>query len=230
MKTILITGASKGIGLATSFKLAKAGHKVLGIARHQPENYPGDFFKCDLSDVTATAKVLEKINDQYSTIEGVVNNVGIVKPEPLERVSLNILHEVYDLNVRVAVQVIQAFVCAMKKKRFGRIINISSRAVQGSKGLSSYTAAKSALIGLTRTWALELAPFNITVNAIAPGFIETTLLTFPAGATRDDAIKCTPLGRIGKPDEIAATIEFLLSEDSGFMTGQTLYVDGGRSL
>jgi NAD(P)-dependent dehydrogenase (short-subunit alcohol dehydrogenase family) len=121
----------------------------------------------------------------------------------------------------------------MKANRCGRIINISSRASLGSKGLSSYSAAKCALIGLTRSWALELAEFNIAVNAIAPGFIETDLFRkqYPVGSAKySNAIECTPLKRIGRPEEIAEAITFLLSENSGFITGQTLYIDGGRSL
>ncbi|MCE3268548.1 MAG: short chain dehydrogenase [Burkholderiales bacterium] len=232
VKTILITGASRGIGLATSIQLVNAGYTVIGIARTESKKYPGILFKCDLGDVRITARTLEEIKGQYK-IDAMINNVGIVMPEPLGEISLDSLSKVYDLNVRAAVQVTQAFIDIMKSNGAGRIVNISSRAILGSSGLSNYSAAKNALIGLTRSWALELAQYNITVNAIAPGFIETELFhkQYPINSTKEvEAIKCTPLGRIGKPEEIAATILFLLSDDAGFMTGQTLFIDGGRSL
>lgn len=232
IKTVLITGASKGLGLAASIKLSSEGYKVIGIARTETPNYPGVLLACDLQDVAATNTVLQQIKEQFK-VDAVINNVGIVVPEPLEEINLDSLHTVYDLNVRVAVQVAQSFVATMKANRFGRIINISSRASLGSKGLSSYSAAKCALIGLTRSWALELGEFNISVNAIAPGFIETDLFhkQYPVGGAKyTNAIECTPLKRIGRPEEIAAAISFLLSENAGFMTGQTLYIDGGRSL
>jgi len=233
MQTVLITGATKGIGLETSKRLSTAGYLVIGIARHSTqEPFPGKLFLCDLGDMQQTMKIIQTIAAQYR-IDALVNNVGIAHPEPLGSIDLQTLHSVYDLNVRTAVQMTQGFIPAMKEKKWGRIINISSRAIFGAKERTAYAAAKSALIGCTRTWALELAPFSITVNAIAPGPIETELFrkTRKKGSPEEKAILDTiPLRRIGLPREIAATIEFLLSDDAGFITGQTICVDGGGSL
>lgn len=232
-KIALITGASKGIGLAISQKLAAKGCTVIGIARHKPDaSYPGHFFACDLSNAEETKHVLDTIKQSYR-INVIVNNVGIALPQPLGKVDLSSLQAVYDLNVRTAVQITQAFIEDMKADRWGRVINISSRAILGSKDRSSYSAAKSALIGLTHTWALELAPFGITVNAIAPGPVETELFreARPAGSDAEKAMLATvPMNRLGTPEEIAIGAEFLAADEAGFITGQTIFIDGGASL
>lgn len=232
-KTIVVTGASKGIGWAACQRLAKAGYHVIGIARHQPKKpFPGDFFSCDLSGEEETKNIIRVLLDRFS-IEGLVNNVGAGGPQPLGSIDLDTLREIYDINVRTAVQMTQGLVGEMKKRKRGRIINLASRAIFGVAGRTSYSAAKSALIGCTRVWALELAPANITVNVIAPGPIETEMLrrTRPSGSQEEkELLACIPLGRVGQPQEVAAAIEFLLSEDAGFITGQTLCVDGGGSL
>lgn len=231
-KTVLITGATKGIGLATSIRLADAGYLVIGIAREKSGPFPGTLFSCDLSDADQTEKILEKIKSLHS-VDAIVNNVGVAHPQPLGSISLSVLQAVFDLNVRTAVQVTQAFIEKMKENKWGRIVNISSRAILGFVDRTSYSAAKSALIGCTRTWALELAPFGITVNSVAPGPTETELFRKQrkVGSKEErETIASIPIGRIGQPREIAAGIAFLLSEDAGFITGQTLHVDGGASL
>lgn len=232
-KTVLVTGASKGIGFAACTRLASKGYAVIGIARNpSTESFPGTFFTCDLSDIEKTANILRKIATSHH-VDAIINNVGVALPQSLEQLDLTSLQTVYDLNIRTAVQITQAFVENMKQNHWGRIINISSRAIFGVKNRTSYAAAKSALIGCTRTWALEFATYGITVNAIAPGPVETELFrkTRPIGSAEEKATLAEiPMGRIGKPSEIAATIEFLLSEDAGFITGQTLCVDGGSSL
>lgn len=231
-KTVLITGATKGIGLETSCRLAAAEYKVIGIARNPIAEFPGTLFPCNLGNQQETADTIQRIQERYE-IDAIINNVGIANPEPLGSISLSSLHNVYDLNVRVAVQIVQGFMNCMKEKSWGRIVNISSRAILGVINRTSYAAAKSALIGCTRTWALELAPFGITVNAIAPGPIETELFRqkHAIGSVEEkNTLAAIPMKRIGSPKEIAAAILFLLSEDAGFITGQTLHIDGGSSL
>ncbi|MBP9742533.1 MAG: SDR family oxidoreductase [Burkholderiales bacterium] len=234
VKSVLVTGASRGIGLAISNLLAASGYHVIGIARNSgSEPFPGTFFNCDLANIAATQTVLDEINRQFSDLCLIVNNVGIVRAQALGEIDFSSLNAVLDLNVRSAVQITQAFVTAMKAKQYGRIINITSRAILGAKNLSSYSASKSALLGLTRTWAIELAPFKITVNAVAPGPVETTMFRErrPVGSKEEaETLATIPLGRIGKPEEIAATVKFLLSDGAGFITGQNICVDGGSSL
>jgi 3-oxoacyl-[acyl-carrier protein] reductase len=232
-KTIVITGASKGIGFATSQRLAAAGYYVIGIARSKPEeSFPGDFLSCDLSSEKETDHLIQVLGNTYQ-VDGLVNNVGIGGPQPLGSIDLNALRTLYDINVRTAVQMSQGLIEGMKKQRWGRIINLSSRVIFGSPGRTSYAAAKSALIGCTKVWALELATFGVTVNAVAPGPIETAMfrkIRPPGSPAEKELLSLIPVGRIGRPQEVAAAIEFLLSEDAGFITGQTLCVDGGGSL
>jgi 3-oxoacyl-[acyl-carrier protein] reductase len=233
-KVIVITGATKGIGMATSELLSMNNYEVVGIARHEIKNFPGHLFSCDLTDSKITMKTLLEIKKLYSCqIVGVVNNVGIALPQPLEEVDLKSLYEVFDLNVRTALQTTQTFIEQMKVNKYGRIVNIGSRAIFGVKNRTSYAAAKSALIGLTKTWALELAPYQITVNTISPGPVETELFrkTRPIGSEAEkQVLEAIPLGRLGQPKEIASIIKFILSEDASFITGQNICIDGGSSL
>jgi len=231
--TYLVTGATKGIGKAISDALSLQGHQVIGIARNIDNiDFRGQLFSCDLSNIEQTEETLALISQSY-VIHGIVNNSGISLPQPLGQISFLALEEVWNLNVRAAIQVTQHFVAQLKAQRFGRIVNIGSRAIYGAKQRTAYSAAKSALVGCTKTWALELAEFGITVNCIAPGPIETELFrkTRPVGSEAEKAILETiPLGRIGTPQDVAHAVSFLLSEHAGFITGQVLNVDGGGSL
>lgn len=232
-RQVLITGATKGIGLAISQLLDASGYTVVGLARNMSSDFPGSLFCCDLSNSMETAKTLIQIKERFSEITSVVNNVGIALPQSFGAVDLDTFHQVYDLNVRVTLQVSQAVAEEMKAAHFGRIVNLGSLAMFGLKDRSSYAAAKAAMVGLTRTMALELAPFGITANVVAPGPVETELFrkTRPVGSDAEKAaVARIPVGRIGKPQEIAATVKFLLSDEAGFITGQTICVDGGGSI
>jgi NAD(P)-dependent dehydrogenase (short-subunit alcohol dehydrogenase family) len=230
-KTVVVTGASRGIGRATSQYLSSQGWSVIGISRERSPDFPGRLLECDLSDSVATRDCMQALARDV-VVHAVVNNVGIVNPRPLETLELPELAWVYDMNVRTTVQVTQALLPSLKAQR-GRIVNMSSRAIFGSAERSAYSAAKAAVVGLTRTWALELAPFGVTANAVAPGPIDTELFrkTRPMGGPEEArVIQMTPLRRVGQPREVASAIAYLLSEDAGFITGQTICIDGGTCL
>ena len=231
-KTLLITGATKGIGLATAKYCQRLGYQVIGIARHPHADFPGRLFCADLSEVKQTTAVLDQIQASH-VIDGVVNNIGYALPEKLDELQLDSFFNVLDVNLRPAIQVVQAVIPHMKAQRFGRIVNIASRAMLGKVGRSSYSAAKASLVALTRTWALELAPYQITVNAVAPGPIltESFVQNYPAESAEEQRlIQGLPLKRAGLPDEVAYAIGFFLNEQAGFITGQTLFADGGGSI
>jgi len=232
-RTFLVTGASKGIGLAISGRLARAGHHVVGLARRADwPDFPGTLVGVDLADRAATAATLDRLTSQYQ-FDGLVNNVGLVRPQELGSIDLDDMDDVLSLNLRPAVQAAQATLPHMRAQGWGRIVNIASLTVLGTPGRSVYAGAKAALVTFARTWALELATTGITVNAVAPGPTETELFRTnnPRGSAGEQRyLDAVPMGRFGQPEEIAAAVVFLLGEDAGFITGQTLFVDGGASV
>jgi 3-oxoacyl-[acyl-carrier protein] reductase len=232
-RTFLITGASKGIGLALSQRLSKRGHTVVGIARQvKGIQFPGKLVSIDLGNDEETKSKLDDLVRQYD-FDGVVNNVALVNPEPVGGIALSRLDDVMQVNLHPALQIVQTILPNMREKRWGRIVNITSLTVLGAVHRTSYAAAKAALTSFARTWALELADTGVTANVVAPGPTETELFRQhnPPGSDGERRyLSMVPMKRFGKPDEIAAAIEFLLSEDAGFITGQTLYVDGGASI
>jgi 3-oxoacyl-[acyl-carrier protein] reductase len=228
-RRILITGASKGIGLALARRLADGGDTPVGLARTAPADFHGEFHEVDLLDRAATADILGKIGD----VDAVVNNVGFAKPDAVGEIDLDDLHWAFDGNVRVAVQVTQAALPAMRAKGWGRVVNLSSVVTLGMPHRSAYAAAKGAVEALTRVWAGELAGSGVTVNTVAPGPTETEMFrrNTPTGSPQEQrALGNVPVGRIGRPHEVAAAIAFLLSADGAYTTGQTIRVDGGGSI
>jgi NAD(P)-dependent dehydrogenase (short-subunit alcohol dehydrogenase family) len=231
--TAIVTGASSGIGWATAELLADRGLVVINLDIAAPKRESRSIHhRVDLSDSEATAAVLSEVTARHS-VTRLVNNAGQAKAAALEDTTFEDLSRTVEINLRATIQCTQAVLPAMKAAGFGRIVNISSRTALGKVLRTAYAATKGGLISMTRGWALELAPHGITVNAVGPGPIATELFDAvnPPGSPRTEKIiQDIPVKRIGQPEDIANAVSFFLSDASGYVTGQTLYVCGGLSV
>ena len=239
VKTAFITGASRGIGLAIAKKFAESDIKVTCASRTakdlekvvaEIEENDGTALAMpmDVSDMTAFEKAVKESTEKFGSVDVLVNNAGIVKDNLLLRMKEGDWNSVIDVNLKGCFNGIKAVISHMMKNRFGRIINITSvSGMMGNPGQANYSAAKAGIIGLTKTVARELASRNITVNAIAPGYIDTDMTTDLNDKMKEEMIKQIPLGRIGNTEEIAATALFLTSDAAAYITGQTIAVNGG---
>ena len=230
----VVTGASAGIGRAIAKRLSEDGYGVVTIDRVKPQQLlPNEaFYQADLSERESTVKLLSEIAALHP-VTTLVNNVGIVRPAPIEEATLEDLHAVVALNLGTSILCAQAFIPLMKKAKTGRIINISSRVALGKELRTVYAATKAGLHGMTRTWALELAPFGITVNAVGPGPIATELfhqVNPPSSPRTQVIIDGVPVRRLGVPDDIAQAVSFFSDQRSSFITGQVIYVCGGMTI
>lgn len=231
-ESVLVTGASRGIGLATAELLAERGHHVVGLARSEPESFPGDFIRADMADAGALDAALDEIGRRLSVTK-LVNNAGVIQLAPLEKATQSQLQTMVALNLAALVRCSQAFLPAMRQAGRGRIVNLGSRAALGKEGRGLYGATKGAVAAFTRTTALELASDGITVNCVAPGPIDTELFAGgnPPGSEGRERLEASiPVGRIGTSREAAAAIAYFLSDEAAFTTGQILYVCGGLSV
>jgi 3-oxoacyl-[acyl-carrier protein] reductase len=231
-RTIVVTGASKGIGRATAEMLAAHGWHVIGVARHAPASFPGEFLTCDLSDVAATEQLAKQLASRRDIV-GIVNNAGVARHESFSAVVANDFANLLDINLRPALVLTQAILPNMREAGFGRVVNVTSLVTKGLPFRTSYAASKAALESMTRTVAVEYATHGITANAVAPGPTETELFRANNQAGSEGEARYLaqiPMRRLGKPEEIAAAIAFLCSDLAGFITGQTIYADGGSTL
>jgi 3-oxoacyl-[acyl-carrier protein] reductase len=231
-RSIVVTGASRGIGRAAAGLLATAGWNVIGVARNAPIDFPGEFLTADLSVPAATAALADRLAAR-GNIMGFVSNAGLARQEVFGQIDPRDFATVADFNLRPTLQIAQALLPVMQRARFGRIITVTSLVTRGWPFRSSYAASKAGLESLTRTIAIEQAHCGITANAVAPGPTETELFreNNPPGSEGEARyLVQIPVGRLGRPEEIAAAIAFLASDAAAFITGQTFFVDGGASL
>ena len=239
-KTAIVTGASRGIGREIALKLGREGAKVV-------VNYSGSkdkadevvtliseaggeafAFQANVSDSEQVKAMIDATMDTFQSIDFLVNNAGITRDNLLMRMKEDEWDEVLDINLKGVFLWTKAVTRQMMKQRAGKIVNLASVVgVIGNPGQANYVAAKAGVIGLTKTTAKELATRNITVNAVAPGFITTDMTDALPEEVKKQMQTVIPLGKLGKAEDVAAAVAFLLSDDASYITGQTINVDGG---
>ncbi|MDQ0287227.1 3-oxoacyl-[acyl-carrier protein] reductase [Desulfofundulus luciae] len=242
-KKAIVTGASRGIGRAIALALARAGADVVVnfngqaaaaeevVARIREMGRQAVTCQADVSVPSEAVKLVNVAAEQLGALHILVNNAGITRDNLVMRLADEDWDRVLEVNLKGAFNTIKAASRLMMKARWGRIINISSVVgITGNAGQANYAASKAGLIGLTKAVAKELGSRNITVNAVAPGFILTDMTGSLSGAVREKMLSRVALGRFGQPEEVAAAVVFLASDAAGYITGQTIVVDGGLTI
>ncbi|MBA3478359.1 MAG: SDR family oxidoreductase [Lautropia sp.] len=230
----VVTGGSAGIGKAICSDLLANGYQVISLARRacnidHPQLYS---IEVDLTDRAATGEAAAEAVRRFP-VTTVVHNAGVIRAALLQEVELSDLDALVDLHLGCAVQLVQAALPLMQARRFGRVVLLSSRAALGLATRTTYSATKAGMLGMARTWALELAPLGITVNVVAPGPIRTDMFheVVEAGSERERALAASmPVRRLGEAEDVARAVRFFADPDNSFVTGQVLYVCGGTSV
>lgn len=238
-KIVLITGASRGIGQAILLTLAKQGAIVIGTATSQTgadkiskqlseENLLGTGMVLNVTNDEQISQVLSDINEQYGSIDVLVNNAGITRDNLLVRMKTDEWHDIMSTNLNSVYKLSKGVLRGMMKKRTGRIISITSVVgAMGNAGQTNYAASKAGVMGFSKSLAREVGNRGITVNTIAPGFIQTNMTDAMSDEAKETMSAQIPMGRLGQPQEIADCVVFLASNQAGYITGQTIHVNGG---
>jgi NAD(P)-dependent dehydrogenase (short-subunit alcohol dehydrogenase family) len=231
---VLITGASQGIGRAIATRVIQDGYRVINLDKKAPKSLlEGEtYHSIDLMDPQAIEELIPKITKQEPILR-LVNNAGFIRPGALENTTLDDFEAVMALNLRAPMLLAQQLLPHMRQAKFGRIVSIASRAALGKEERTVYAASKAGLVGMTKTWALEMAKFGITVNAIGPGPIATELFTSgnpPEDPKTIKIIHNIPVHRMGQPEDVAHAVASLLDDRAGFITGQIHFVCGGMTV
>jgi 3-oxoacyl-[acyl-carrier protein] reductase len=229
-KVTLVTGASRGIGHAIAGELAKQGARVVGTSTSEQgaKKVPGIGKVLNVRDAAQCDALIESIQKELGDIAILVNNAGITRDNLALRMKDAEWDEVLDTNLRAVFRLSRAVMRGMMKARFGRIINITSVVgASGNPGQANYAAAKAAVVGMTKSLARELGSRNITVNCVAPGFIDTDMTRALSEEQRKALLEHIPLGRLGTPQDVAAAVAYLASPAGGYVTGAVLHVNGG---
>jgi 3-oxoacyl-[acyl-carrier protein] reductase len=242
-KTVIISGATRGIGRAIALELAGEGADISFNylksdleAKELEEKISGlgvrvKSFKADIRDYKAVKSWVDNTMESFGRIDVVVNNAGITRDKALAFMEPQEWHAVIDTNLNGTFNLTRAVIITFIKQRSGVIINVSSiSGIRGLPGQTNYSASKAAIIGFTKSLAREIAPYNIRVNAIAPGFIETDMLKELSGGYRERILKYIPLSRLGRAEEVAKVVRFLTTDEARYITGQTIIIDGGMNL
>ncbi len=237
-RVALVTGGTTGIGAASAEALLAAGYRVAvnfganqTAARSFLDRTGVPVFSWDVADGAACMAGVARVEEAVGPIDVLVNNAGITRDAMLHKMDIDQWKQVIDVNLGGCFNMCRAVIGGMRERRFGRVINISSvNGLSGQAGQTNYAASKAGIIGFTKSLALEGASRNITANVVAPGYTDTAMVAAVPGAVMDNILKSVPVGRLGKPDEIARAVVFLAAEEAGFITGVTLSVNGGKYL
>lgn len=232
----VVTGGVTGIGAATSRMLDKSGFRVAATYlgnRHDAENFTQETgiasYEWDVADFEACQRGIEQIANEMGPVDVLINNAGITRDGVLHKMAQKRWTDVIDVDLSGCYNMCHAVVAGMRDRGYGRIVNVSSvNGLSGQFGQTNYSAAKAGVIGFTKALAMESAARGVTVNAIAPGYTETPMVKAMPQEVLDKIVASVPVGRLGKPEEIARGVLFLVAEDAGFITGATLSINGGK--